>query len=87
MLETNNINPDLHRYPEIDGSSLREAIAINFSLIVIELFLALDQMRFYYLQLWHFVKMVMNLHANHGFEMYSIVSKVVGAVPKKLRKM
>ncbi len=68
LLETKNINHDLHRYPEIDGSSLREAIAKNFSI---------DSNR---------IILGSGLHANHGFEMYSIVSKVVGAVPKKIKE-
>ncbi len=85
VLDNKNLKKNLNRYPEINGSTLRSSIAKRFSLqedrIIlgsgsdeILLFIALgfcqdgDEI----------------LHATHGFEMYSIVSKVVGAVPKKI---
>ena len=85
MLETKNINHDLHRYPEIDGSSLREAIAKNFSIDNNRIILGSGSDEVLLFAALAFCQDGDEiLHANHGFEMYSIVSKVVGAVPKKI---
>ena len=84
LLETNNINLDLHRYPEIDGSSLREAIAKNFSIDSNRIILGSGSDEILLFAALAFCQDGDEiLHANHGFEMYSIVSKVVGEVPKK----
>ena len=85
LLETKNINHDLHRYPEIDGSSLREAIAKNFSIDSNRIILGSGSDEVLLFAALAFCQDGDEiLHANHGFEMYSIVSKVVGAVPKKI---
>ena len=87
MLETKNINHDLHRYPEIDGSSLREAIAKNFSIDSNRIILGSGSDEVLLFAALAFCQDGDEiLHANHGFEMYSIVSKVVGAVPKKIKE-
>ena len=87
MLETKNINHDLHRYPEIDGSSLREAIAKNFSIDSNRIILGSGSDEILLFAALAFCQDGDEiLHANHGFEMYSIVSKVVGAVPKKIKE-
>ena len=84
-METKNINHDLHRYPEIDGSSLREAIAKNFSIDSNRIILGSGSDEVLLFAALAFCQDGDEiLHANHGFEMYSIVSKVVGAVPKKI---
>jgi len=82
-----NINHDLHRYPEIDGSSLREAIAKNFSIDSNRIILGSGSDEVLLFAALAFCQDGDEiLHANHGFEMYSIVSKVVGAVPKKIKE-
>ena len=87
LLETKNINHDLHRYPEIDGSTLREAIAKNFSIDSNRIILGSGSDEVLLFAALAFCQDGDEiLHANHGFEMYSIVSKVVGAVPKKIKE-
>ena len=87
VLETKNINNDLHRYPEIDGSSLREVISKNFSIDVNRIILGSGSDEILLFAALAFCQDGDEiLHADHGFEMYSIVSKVVGAVPKKIQE-
>ena len=87
VLEANNINHDLHRYPEIDGSSLREAISKNFSIDNNRIILGSGSDEVLLFAALAFCQDGDEiLHADHGFEMYSIVSKVVGAVPKKIQE-
>ena len=87
LLETKNIKHDLHRYPEIDGSSLREAIAKKFSIDSNRIILGSGSDEVLLFAALAFCQDGDEiLHANHGFEMYSIVSKVVGAVPKKIKE-
>ena len=90
MLEKTNIKEALsnaHRYPNIDGAQLRDKLAsvhnINANQIVLGcgsdetlLFAALafcqdgDEI----------------IHAEHGFEMYSIITKIVGATSKLIKE-
>ena len=87
VLKTNNINNDLNRYPEIDGSSLREAISKHFSIDSKRVILGSGSDELLLFAALAFCQDGDEiLHANHGFEMYSIVSKVVGAVPKKIKE-
>jgi len=87
FLEEKKINHDLHRYPEIDGSSLREIIAKNFSIDSNRIILGSGSDEVLLFAALAFCQDGDEiLHANHGFEMYSIVSKVVGAVPKKIKE-
>ena len=87
VLETNNINHDLHRYPEIDGSSLREVISKIFSIDYKRIILGSGSDEILLFAALAFCQDGDEiLHADHGFEMYSIVSKVVGAVPKKIQE-
>ncbi len=87
VLKTNNINNDLNRYPEIDGSSLREAISKHFSIDSKRVILGSGSDELLLFAALAFCQDGDEiLHANHGFEMYSIVSKVVGAVPKKIQE-
>ena len=85
LLETKNINNDLHRYPEIDGSSLRQAISKYHSIDSDRIILGSGSDEILLFAALAFCQDGDEiLHANHGFEMYSIVSKIVGAVPKKI---
>ena len=87
VLDTKNINNDLHRYPEIDGSSLREVISKNFSIDVNRIILGSGSDEILLFAALAFCQDGDEiLHADHGFEMYSIVSNVVGAVPKKIQE-
>ena len=87
LLETKNINHDLNRYPEIDGSSLREAIAKNFLIDKNRIILGSGSDEVLLFAALSFCQDGDEiLHANHGFEMYSIVSKVVGAVPRRIKE-
>ena len=86
-LNLNNTVSNFHRYPNIDGAKLREKLAtinnINKDQIILGcgsdetlLFVALafcqdgDEI----------------IHAQHGFEMYSIITKIVGATSKLIRE-
>ncbi|MDC2979628.1 histidinol-phosphate transaminase [Pelagibacteraceae bacterium] len=81
----NNTDNNLHRYPEIDGSSLREVISQKFSIDSKRIILGSGSDEVLLFAALAFCQDGDEiLHANHGFEMYSIVSKVVGAVPKKI---
>ena len=86
-LETKNMDNDLHRYPEIDGSSLRDSISKKFSIDTDRIILGSGSDEVLLFAALAFCQDGDEiLHANHGFEMYSIVSKVVGAVPKKIQE-
>ena len=87
VLETKNFKNNLNRYPEIDGSSLRKAISKRFSLNEERIILGSGSDEVLLFAALSFCQDGDEiLHASHGFEMYSIVSKVVGAVPKKLKE-
>ena len=80
-----NINHNLHRYPEIDGSSLRKVISEKFSIDNKRIILGSGSDEVLLFAALAFCQDGDEiLHAKHGFEMCSIVSKVVGAVPKKI---
>tara|TARA_Y100000996_G_scaffold45914_1_gene31666 strand:+ start:2272 stop:3621 length:1350 start_codon:yes stop_codon:yes gene_type:complete len=85
VLENENFYKTLHRYPEIDGLSLRKAISKRFSIDSDRIILGSGSDEVLLFAALAFCKDGDEiLHAKHGFEMYSIVSKVVGAVPKKI---
>ncbi len=85
VLNNEKLKKNLHRYPEIDGSSLRNAIAKKFSLKEERIILGSGSDEVLLFAALAFCQDGDEiLHATHGFEMYSIVSKVVGAVPKKI---
>ena len=85
VLENENLKNSLNRYPEIDGSTLRNAIAKRFSLQQDRIILGSGSDEVLLFAALAFCQDGDEiLHATHGFEMYSIVSKVVGAVPKKI---
>ncbi len=87
FLKTKKINNDLNRYPEIDGSTLRKAISKNFNIDSDRIILGSGSDEILLFAALAFCQDGDEiLHANHGFEMYSIVSKVVGAVPKKIQE-
>ncbi|MDC2992378.1 aminotransferase class I/II-fold pyridoxal phosphate-dependent enzyme [Pelagibacteraceae bacterium] len=84
VLKNENLEQNLNRYPEIDGSTLRHAIAKRFSLDEDRVILGSGSDEVLLFAALAFCQDGDEiLHATHGFEMYSIVSKVVGAVPKK----
>ncbi len=85
VLENEKLKQNLHRYPEIDGSTLRNAIAKRFSLKQDRIILGSGSDEVLLFAALAFCQDGDEiLHATHGFEMYSIVSKVVGAVPKNI---
>ncbi len=85
VLNNENLKKNLHRYPEIDGLTLRNTIAKKFSLQEDRIILGSGSDEVLLFAALAFCKDGDEvLHATHGFEMYSIVSKVVGAVPKKI---
>ncbi len=85
VLENENLKKNLHRYPEIDGSTLRNAISKRFSLQENRIILGSGSDEVLLFAALAFCQDGDEiLHASHGFEMYSIVTKVVGAVPKKI---
>ncbi len=87
VFNNENLKKNLHRYPEIDGSTLRNAIAKRFSLQEGRIILGSGSDEVILFAALAFCQDGDEiLHANHGFEMYSIVSKVVGAVPKKIKE-
>ena len=87
VLANENLKNNLNRYPEIDGSSLREAISKRFSLDKDRIILGSGSDEVLLFSALGFCQDGDEiLHATHGFEMYSIVSKVVGAVPKIIKE-
>ena len=87
VLNNENLKRNLHRYPEIDGSTLRNAIAKKHSLQEERIILGSGSDEVLLFAALAFCQDGDEiLHATHGFEMYSIVSKVVGAVPKKIKE-
>ncbi len=87
VLEAQNLKKNLNRYPEIDGSTLRDAISERFSLDKERIILGSGSDEILLFAALGFCQDGDEiLHANYGFEMYSIVSKVVGAVPKKIKE-
>ena len=87
VLNNENLKRNLHRYPEIDGSTLRNAIAKKYSLQEERIILGSGSDEVLLFAALAFCQDGDEiLHATHGFEMYSIVSKVVGAVPKKIKE-
>ena len=87
VLEAQNLKKNLNRYPEIDGSTLRDAISKRFSLDKERIILGSGSDEVLLFAALGFCQDGDEiLHANHGFEMYSIVSKIVGALPKKIKE-
>ena len=87
VLNNENLKRNLHRYPEIDGSTLRNAIAKKHALQEERIILGSGSDEVLLFAALAFCQDGDEiLHATHGFEMYSIVSKVVGAVPKKVKE-
>ncbi len=85
VLENKSFKENLNRYPEIDGSSLRSAISKRFEIEKDRIILGSGSDEVLLFAALSFCQDGDEiLHATHGFEMYSIVSKVVGAVPKKI---
>ena len=85
VLNNENLKNNLNRYPEIDGSTLRNSIAKRYSLQEERIILGSGSDEILLFAALAFCQDGDEiLHATHGFEMYSIVSKVVGAVPKKI---
>ncbi len=85
LLDSQNFKKNLNRYPEIDGSTLRKEISKRFSLQEQRVILGSGSDEIILFAALAFCQDGDEiLHATHGFEMYSIVSKVVGAVPKKI---
>ena len=85
VLESKSFKENLNRYPEIDGSSLRNAISKRFGIDRGRIILGSGSDEILLFAALSFCQDGDEiLHASHGFEMYSIVSKVVGAVPKKI---
>ena len=74
---------NLHRYPEISGETLRKEIArihnIEFNQIILGCG-SDETLLFSALAFCQYGDEI--IHAEHGFEMYSIITKVVGAVSK-----
>ena len=85
IIKNQNFYEKLNRYPEIDGSSLRQAISKQFSINHKRVILGSGSDEILLFAALAFCQDGDEiLHAAHGFEMYSIVSKVVGAIPKKI---
>ena len=87
ILKNKNLINHLNRYPEIDGSTLRNAISKKFLLNENRIILGSGSDEVLLFAALGFCQDGDEiLHSTHGFEMYSIVSKVVGAVPKKIKE-
>ncbi len=87
ILKNKNLINHLNRYPEIDGSTLRNAISKKFLLNENRIILGSGSDEVLLFAALGFCQDGDEiLHSTHGFEMYSIVSKVVGAVPKKNKR-
>ena len=76
-----------HRYPSIDGIELREKIAITHNLEVNRIILGCgsdETLLFAALAFCQDGDEI--IHAQHGFEMYSIITKIVGATSKLIEE-
>ena len=76
-----------HRYPSIDGIELREKIAITHNLDVNRIILGCgsdETLLFAALAFCQDGDEI--IHAKHGFEMYSIITKIVGATSKLIEE-
>jgi len=76
-----------HRYPSIDGIELREKIAITHNLEVNRIILGCgsdETLLFAALAFCQDGDEI--IHAKHGFEMYSIITKIVGATSKLIEE-
>ncbi len=87
LLKEKNVNKNLNRYPEIDGLTLRKAISNKFLINEDRIILGSGSDEILLFAALGFCQDGDEiLHSTHGFEMYSIVSKVVGAIPKKIKE-
>ena len=81
-------NYKLNRYPQISGDALREAIAnlhqLNFDQIVLGCG-SDETLLFAALSFCQYGDEI--IHAEHGFEMYPIIAKVVGAVSRVAKEI
>ena len=76
-----------HRYPNIDGSKLREKLASVNSLDPSRIVLGCGSDETLLFAALAFCQDGDDIiHAQHGFEMYSIISKVVGATSKLIKE-
>jgi len=76
-----------HRYPSIDGIELREKIAITHNLDANRIILGCgsdETLLFAALAFCQDGDEI--IHAKHGFEMYSIITKIVGATSKLIEE-
>ena len=85
---TNFSNYQLNRYPQISGDSLREAIAnlnqLNFDQIVLGCG-SDETLLFAALSFCQYGDEI--IHAEHGFEMYPIIAKVLGAASRVAKEI
>ena len=78
---------NIHRYPNIDGFKLREKLASVNSLDPDRIILGCGSDETLLFAALAFCKDGDEIiHAQHGFEMYSIISKVVGATSKLIKE-
>ena len=76
-----------HRYPSIDGIELREKIAITHNLDANRIILGCGSDETLLFAALAFCKDGDEIvHAKHGFEMYSIITKIVGATSKLIEE-
>ena len=76
-----------HRYPSIDGIELREKIAITHNLNANRIILGCGSDETLLFAALAFCKDGDEIvHAKHGFEMYSIITKIVGATSKLIEE-
>ena len=81
------VNNNLNRYPEISGVTLRDKIAKLHKLKADQIVLGCgsdETLLFAALSFCQFGDEI--IHAEHGFEMYPIIAKVVGAVSKTAKE-
>ena len=83
LLNTKNFFSNLHRYPEINGESLRKAISYHNKIDSEKIVLGCGSDEILLICALAFCQDGDEIiHAKHGFEMYPIISKVVGATSK-----
>ena len=76
-----------HRYPSIDGIELREKIAITHNLDASRIILGCGSDETLLFAALAFCQDGDEIvHAKHGFEMYSIITKIVGATSKLIEE-
>ena len=87
LLNSDKVFSNYHRYPEINGETLRNAIARKHGIEAERIVLGCGSDETLLFSALSFCQDGDEIiYAEHGFEMYSIISKIVGATSKTIKE-